>query len=293
MPTALGTPRSVILGALVLDVVDDSGTTWMTTGLTGWRASPATTFQATQRPAAPGGWPSINPQLTPRQLELDVLIQAGDSPSLTAAYEQLLASVGTDPVPLQVTEDGVMRQMTVYRNGQILPTADGGTWSTYSVPLLATDPRRYASQGFDVVLALPFSSGGLSWPLVWPISWPATTVSGDATLPQLGTANADPVITFYGPTVGSSPLTGALVSITTDTTEQSVTYVGDISPGDFVVVDCGARTVLYNGQSTRRSLLQLDNGWPTVPPGGASAAFRAPIYDATVRAEISYRSAWL
>jgi len=292
MPTALGTPRSVILGGLTLDVLDDSGVTWMTTGLDGWRASPATTLAVTQRPAAPGGWASTNPQLTPRQLVLAVLIGGNDSPSTTAAYEQLLAAVGTDPVVLQVTEDGTTRQVTVYRNGEILPSADGGTWTTYSVPLIAPDPRRYTANPVDVSIMLPFATGGLTWPVTWPISWPATVVSGDSGLPNAGTAAADPVITLWGPTTGSTPLTGASLTLT-GAVEQQIAYFGDISPGDFVVIDCGARTVLYNGQSTRRGFLQLDNGWPQVPPGGCNAAFRAPAYLSTARAEISYRSAWL
>jgi hypothetical protein len=292
MPTALGTPRSVVLGGLTLDVVDDQGVTWITTGLDGWRGSPATTLQVTQRPAAPGGWASTNVQLVARQMELDVFIGGGDSASATAAYEQLLAAVGTGPVVLQVTEDGTVRQMTVYRNGAILPTADGGTWTTYSVPLIAPDPRRYTANPVDVSIMLPFATGGLTWPVTWPISWPATVVSGDAGLPNAGTTAADPVITLWGPTTGSTPLTGASLTLT-GAVEQQVAYSGDISPGDWVVVDCGARTVLYNGQSTRRGFLQLDNGWPQVPPGGCNAAFRAPTYLSTARAEVSYRSAWL
>lgn len=293
MPTALGVQRHVTLGGLPLDVVDDSGVTWMATGLSGWRGSPSTTLAVTQRPADHGGWASPSPKLTPRQLELDVLIAAPTTAAMTAAYEQLLTAVGIGAVTLSVIEDGVARQATVYRNGDVLPKDDAGLWATYSVPLIAPDPRRYGGLT-TVQLKLPSSSGGLSWSVSWPISWPATVVSGDAALPAGGTIASSPLITIYGPTSGGTPLTTPLITITgADGSVSTLTYADTVGVGDWVAIDCATRSVLYNGQATRRGLLQVVGGWPTVPPGGASATFRAATYDATSRAVVSYRPAWM
>ena len=293
MATALGVQRQVTLGGLSLAAIDDSGVTWMATDLTGWRGSPGTTLTVTQRPADHGGWASASPKLVARQMELDVLISARSTAALTAAYEQLLTAIGYGPVTLAVVEDGVSRQATVYRNGEVLPKADGGTWATYSVPLIAPDPRRFGAQS-SVQLMLPSISGGLSWPVSWPISWPATVVSGDATLPSSGTIASNPTITLYGPTSGSTPLTTPIVTFTgSDGTVSVLTYADTVGVNDYVAIDCRTKSVLYNGQATRRGLLQVAGGWPTIPPGGASASFRAATYDTTSRAVVTYRPAWM
>lgn len=292
MPTALGTRRAVTLGPLALDVTDDSGVLWATTDLSGWRGSPAATVSVTQRPAAPGGWVGPTPQLTPRQMVLQLYVEAPDADLMDAAYEQLLAAVGTDSLTLQVAEGGLQRQMTVYRNGDVLPTSDGGTWAVYSVPLLAPDPLRYGALN-TVHLALPSVSGGLSWPVSWPVSWPGTVVSGDAALPNSGSAPTSPVITLYGPATGT-PLTAPIVTVTgSDGATSVLAYADTVGVGDYLVIDTAARSVLYNGQATRRGLLRVTGGWPQIPPGGAQATFRAATYHPTSRADITYRPAWL
>lgn len=293
MATALGLQRQVTLGPLALDLTDDAGVTWLTTELAGWRGSPATTLVVTQRPAGHGGWASPTPKLVPRQLELSVLIDAPTTAAMTAAYDQLIAAIDVGALTLTVVEDGTTRQTTVYRNGDILPKTDGGPWATYSVPLIAPDPRRYGTLVTATVM-LPSSSGGLSWPISWPISWPATVVSGDTNLPSGGTTSSDPVITIYGPTSGVTPMSTPLLVFTgADGSVSTLTYGDTVGVGDWLVIDCAAKSVLYNGQATRRGLLQVAGGWPSVPPGGARVTFRAATYDATSRAVVTYRPAWM
>lgn len=292
MPTPLTTQRQVTLGTLALDQVDDAGVTWSALDLAGWRGSPATTLAVTQRPADHGGWVGPTPKLVPRQLVLQLLIDAPSEDLMTAAYEQLLAAVGTGPFTLQVEEGGTTRQAVVYRNGDVLPTADGGPWAAYSVPLLAPDPRRYGDLT-TVQVALPSVSGGLSWPVSWPTSWPATVVSGDAALPNSGSAPTAPLITLYGPASGPALATPIVTITAADGTTSVLTYADTIGAGDWLVIDTAARSVLYNNQSTRRGLLQVAGGWPAIAPGGAQVTFRAATYDTTSRAVISYRPAWL
>lgn len=293
MPTALGLSRQVTLGTLVLDQVDDAGVWWTSTDLAGWRGSPATTVQVTQRPAAHGGWASARPVLTPRQLELTVDIGAPDTASMTAAYEQLLAATSLGPVTLAVTEDGKTRTAVVYRNGDVLPTADTGCAATYSVPLIAADPRRYGALT-QATLALPSSVGGLSWPVSWPISWPATVSYGDAVLAGGGTIASPLTITISGPTTGTTALASPLVTVTDSAgTVRTLLYADTIGVGDYLVIDCDARSVLYNGAGNRRGLLQVVGGWPDVPKAGAQLSFRASTYDSTSRAVATYRPAWM
>lgn len=278
--------RSALLGDLLLGAVDDSGVWWILTGLDGWRGSPSTTLTVTQKPAGHGGWASPRPRLTPRQMELVVSISAPTPAALDAAYEQLVTAVDIGPVVLQVTEGDLTRQVTVYRNGDVLPSADTGTDSTYSVPLIAPDPRRYDATETVTQLFLPSSTGGLTFPLTFPITFGATVVSGTAHLDNDGTIAAPLRLVIYGPV--SQPL----VTFTDGAGNTwTLAYAGDIAAGDWLDIDTEATTAYYNGQSPRRSL--LTGPWPSVPPGGIDVAFRAAAYSATARLLVSHRSAWM
>lgn len=278
--------RTATLGGLPLHTTDDAGVEWLLQSLSGWRGSTATTLQVTQRPAGHGGWATSQPWLTPRQMELVVTLSASDPDALDSAVEQLVAAVDTGPVTLEVTEHGLTRQCTVYRNGDVFPTSDFDTSATYSVPLIAPDPRRYAADEAVTTLALPSSTGGLTFPATWPVTFSATVVSGTAHLDNPGTVSAPLRLVVYGPV--SQPL----VTVTsTDGTTRSLAYSGDIATGDWLDLDTEARTALYNGQANRRSLLTGD--WPDVPPGGADIAFRAGTYSATAQLVATHRAAWM
>ncbi|MGO4630491.1 hypothetical protein AB4225_06040 [Streptomyces sp. 2RAF24] len=285
MPTALPGLRSAVLGALPLHVTADDGVDWTVEDLTGWRGSPATTVQVAQKPGGHGGWATSRPWLTPRQMELRVLVSAPTPAALDTAYEQLLAAAGNGPVLLQVTEGSLTRKTLVYRNGDVFPVDDSDYHAVYSVPLIAPDPRRY---GAEVIteLYLPTSTGGLTLPLTLPLTISATVISGMARLDNAGSVAAPLRLVVYGPV--SQPQ----ITVTDDAGDTwTLTYSGDISAGDWVDIDTEAATVLYNGQASRRSLLSGD--WPSVPPGGADIAFRAPLYSAAARLTVAHRAAWM
>ncbi|MFF9240111.1 phage distal tail protein [Streptomyces sp. NPDC014801] len=285
MPSSLPGLRSAALGDLALHVADDDGVEWVVEDLTGWRGSPASTVQVTQRPSGHGGWATARPWLTPRQMELRVFIAAPNPGAMDAAYERLLAATDIGPVLLQVTEGSTTRQATVYRNGDVLPTSESDYEATYSVPLIAPDPRRYAADETVTQLYLPSSTGGLTFPITFPITFNATVISGTARLDNPGTIATPLRLVVYGPV--SQPQ----ITVTAGGTLWTLSYSGDIADGDWVDIDTEAATVLYNGQSSRRSLLSGD--WPSVPPGGADIAFRSGTYSATARLVVSHRAAWM
>ncbi|MEU0675484.1 hypothetical protein ABZ330_21835 [Streptomyces sp. NPDC006172] len=285
MPTSLPGLRSAVLGDLPLHVTADDGVDWAVEDLTGWRASPATTVQVTQKPAGHGGWATGRPRLTPRQMELRIFIAAPTPDAMDTAYERLLAAVSTGPVVLQVTEGELTRQTVVYRNGDVLPVAESDYEATYSVPLIAPDPRRYGDEVLTE-LYLPSSTGGLTFPITFPISFGATVISGTARLDNPGTIAAPLRLVVYGPV--SQPQ----ITVTDDAGGTwTLAYSGDVAAGDWLDIDTEAATVLYNGQASRRSLLSGD--WPAVPAGGADVAFRAPVYSPTARLVVVHRAAWM
>lgn len=281
----MATSRTITLGTLPLDVVDDAGVTWATTGLSGWRGSPSTTVQVTQRPADHGGWASATPRLTPRQLELTLYIQAPDTTSMDAAYEQLLAAAGTGPVTLQVSEGSLTRQATVYRNGEILPTDDGGYWATYSVPLVAPDPRKYAGVQSGST-ALASGSGGLVLPAAMPLVLSYTGTGGTITAANPGTIATALTLTIAGPVQAPQVVTSY-----PDGTISVLAYSQSLAAGEVLTIDAGAHTATIGGTSVRR---YLTGPWPLVPPASAVVLqFRAAVYSAPAVLTATWRPAWM
>lgn len=275
----------VDLGAVQLGMVDAAGVAWRvgSDGLQGWDGSDVRT-QVTDREADHGAW--MGPvYLGSRPITLAGTIAAPDTASLDVAVEQLLAACSLTDTTLTVWES-TPKQCTVRRSGKPVVKRETSTIATWSLMVTAADPRRYGTDEHVTQLYLPMSSGGLSFPITSPLTIPATVVSGDADLPNDGTIGSRPRILIYGP-VSQPSITVTL----SDGSTSTLLYGDDIAAGDWVDLDCDVRTAYYNSQSSRRSRLSGD--WPEIPPGGATLAFRAPVYSSTAYLVASHRSAWM
>jgi hypothetical protein len=73
-----------------------------------------------------------------------------------------------------------------------------------------------------------------------------------------------------------------------------MTYSQDLGTGDRLVIDVGAKTVLLNGDVSRRRFLALPLGWPVIPPESTvSFRFTAATYNSTALLTVRWRSAWI
>lgn len=280
---ALGEGLLADLGPIPLGRVDSAGVAWRLQDLQGWD-SPEIRADVQQRSADHGAW-GAPVYAGERPITLAGTVIAPDWPTLDAAREQLLAAASLTDTTIVVYE-ATPKQALARRSGKPLWAYTTSSIATYSVLMTAQDPRRYAVNQQSVQLKLPSVSGGLTFPITFPISFPATVVMGDSQATNAGQFETRPIITLAGPV--SQPQ----VTVTgPDGTAATLLYGGDIAAGDWLVLDCDAHTVYYNGTANRRAL--LTGSWPVLQPGTSGLSFRAGAYSATATCTVTFRSAWM
>jgi hypothetical protein len=100
---------------------------------------------------------------------------------------------------------------------------------------------------------------------------------------------------------GTAP-TGIIITITGPVEFPSVVFVTDtgdvqrlqlnivLEAGQTLVIDTAERTVLLNGEVSRRG--QASGIFPLLPPGTHEISMTAAIFDASASLEACWRSAW-
>lgn len=261
---------------------DDFGVAWTCQTFTGW-GSPGGTLTVTQRSQDHGGWGG-NSFLKPRVLTAAGRLVAPDQATAVAAVDRLCAALSLDATTLVVSEDGVARQCAVRRDDDVLATWETDVIVTWSVQLIAQDPRRYATDLISVSTGLPSSSGGLTWPATWPISWPATVTSGVLGVDLVGNISTRPRFIITGPC--SDPV------ITLVGTGHVLSWDVDLVTGQYLDIDVDRRTSLLNGQVSRSGSM-TSRDWFDLVPGHSDIAFNAAAYDPGASLTVTCRSAWL
>jgi hypothetical protein len=275
-----------------------SGTSYRYVGMTGWHdIAPAPLGgSASLSPKAQrqGSWPL--PYYVPeRVVTLALAVEAAGTD-----FEAAVLSLASATVP-QVDSNGLPVQVplqlqlagttyTVYgsvSNRQIPMVApDYATgYSLATVTLDCPDARKF---GADVtaVTGLPSVSGGLTWPITFPVAWSGSQVSGSMTLTNPGDANGPVKLRIDGPVTAPAVThleTGAALTLATNLTVNS---------GDWLDIDCEARTVLYNGQASRNGYL-TSRGWFEFEPGANTFTFTSSGYNATAQLTATCTPAWI
>jgi hypothetical protein len=195
------------------------------------------------------------------------------------------------PVQIPVTVQlGDPQQQTAYGSvsSRLIPTltpdfSNGVSLAT--VEVTCPDPRRF---GADVTAStgLPSVSGGLTWPITFPTAWSGSQVSGSMTLTNPGDANGPVKLRIYGPV--TAPAVTHLESGAALTLATSLT----VASGDWLDIDCDARTVLYNGQASRNGYL-TSRGWFAFEPGDNTFTFTASGYNASAQLTATCTPAWI
>lgn len=282
---------SATLGGVTLGAVDASGVDWRLMNLEGWD-SPDSRSEFTEREADHGSWASPV-YLSSRPITLGGTILAPSQALLEAAMDQLRAAAGLTDTLLTVWET-TPKQAVVRRSGKPLIQYLTDTKASFSVLVTAADPRRYSTTLSTDTKALPSTSGGLTYPATFPVTFSATAVAGSILAVNAGNADTRPVLTITGPVV--APSVSALYA---DGTVRQLIYSLDLASGDVLTIDTDARTVLLNGDVSRRRFLTVSAGWPTIPaavngtPGAVTYQFQSSTYNATTRLTATWRSAWM
>lgn len=285
--TAGGEGRQVALNSdFVLGQTDAFGVRWSLTTLDGWDGSPAPTLESTQRARGHGATDSES-FLTNRVLTLGGLIHGADTAAIEAAFDRLNAAVKLEPFEILILESGRIRNTTVRRRGEVIPTWHSDKLAEYSILVSAKDPRKYG----DLVTAstlLPSSTGGLIRPSTWPRTWTGVSNSGVVRIRNEGNTQAPVWLRVDG------PIPAGGWTITHVGKKQSLTFATALAlaAGEFVTVDMDRREVLAQGQSARAGYV-TSRGWFSLDPGDNDIAFSAQNYSSTASLTVTTKPAWL
>lgn len=149
----------------------------------------------------------------------------------------------------------------------------------------ALDPFIYS--GADVVtgpITLPTFTGGLTVPFTVPFTVDATLVGGQAALTNEGTADTPLLLRIDGPAL--RPFVAVAYA---DGRVDTLRFNLELQSGQWLDVDTGARTVLLNGQASRRG--QTAGEFPILPSDTHEIHFRAD-EDAGGTLTARHRHAW-
>ena len=244
---------------------DSNGITWLWKGITGWDSPPTAGTGVIQRSADHGGWPA--PQFYgPRIITLTVMASA-PSQALRdlarAQLEQVVPPGGTsgDLATLQYNEP-VPKTAQVRRNSgaQITETYPTLSDVEFSIPLVAPDPRKYATPPQSAGLVIPApSSNPLTLPFSLPVSFPGNIPpsSTAVTAYNTGTFETRPTLTVTGPITSPSVVNAA--------TAQQISFTGLTLAGtDLLVLDTDNRQAQVNGSFYPAD---VSSAWFVLQPG--------------------------
>lgn len=282
MTTALAF-RKPTLGTLQFNVVDANGVAWVVDDIPGWAGSAGSTLPLTSKTRAHGSWRG-KAFLVSKTLPISGAVQAPSPDLALAAADTLNAAASLEDTTLTVDE-GLVRWMTVARQGEVLITWLTDRAFIFSIQMLAPDPRRFAD-ALTTSTLLPNLSGGLTVPLDVPVVLADTGVSGACSLVNPGNMTGPVRIRIDGPVAGPEIThvgTGAQLTLAASLT---------LGSGEWLDIDMEAQTVLANGQSSRAGYL-TQRGWSGFEAGGNTWTFTSAAYNASALMTVDATPAWL
>lgn len=223
------------------------------------------------------------------QLELEII----DS-TIEAAFDQfdtiaaaLNGAIATDRT-LKWTRDAAGQQLqSTVRLSEMQPLTltDGAPWIKVLVVFKAGDPRVYdqvQTTGTGAALAAP--AGGKTYTYSYTRGYNPSS-GGTVSFNNTGSVPTPPVLRFYG--FCTSPQ-----AVLTD--DQRIVLDGTIAAGDYLEVDCAARTVKLNGTTSRLNLLNpTSTTFFDLPVGSGQLQMLASNFEPSARLDVIYRPAFI
>lgn len=281
-----GSGRQVALNpSFILGQTDGFGVRWSLTTFEGWDGSPSPTLNLTQKARGHGATESES-FLTARVMTLGGLIHGADIAAIEAAFDRLNAAVALEPFEILVLESGRIRSSTVRRQGEVIPTWHSDKLAEYSILISAKDPRKFGDL-ITTTTRLPFSEGGLTFPVTFPITFTGSSGSGVVRINNPGNTQAPVWLRIDGPILAGGWTVAHLGK------KQSLTFATALAlgSGEFVTVDMDKREVLAQGQAARSGYV-TSRGWFTLDPGDNDIAFSAANYSPTALLTVTTKPSW-
>ena len=280
-PSWAQSPFTIPLGS-----VDANGVAWVLKNLKGWDGPPAV-GQVTQRSADHGGWPSAA-YYGPRLMTLTVEAKAPTQALRDQAAEQLVQAVPVSDLATFTYNEPVPKLAYVRQNGSANISMDKPTLVdvVFSIPLVAPDPRKYATVPFSGTATLPAPViNPLTLPVVLPAGFPGSVPAIDSavTCTNAGTFETRPVITVSGPITSPQVVNAA--------TGQTITFTGlNLAATDQLVLYTDSRQSFKNGTFYPADTA---SAWWTLQPGETQVYLTGNNFAGGGTISIAYSSAWL
>ena len=210
---------------------DSNGITWLWQKISGWDGPDVQGTGVIPRSGDHGAWAS--PQYyAARALTLTVTASAPTQALRDQARALLQQAVPISDLAQLRYDEPIPKYSWVRRSGKVTEAYPTLADVTFTIGLIAPDPRKYAAAGRALTINLQPSSvgGGLIVPFTVPFSLDAASPPGAATATNAGNFPTPPVAVVTGPVSG--PV------LTNLTTSQSVSWGGlTLGAGDKLVVD--------------------------------------------------------
>lgn len=274
----------VALGDLLLNSVDADGVAWILEEFN-WEDSPSSSAETTQRSGGNGGTSSQG-FYTPMVYTLKGTIMAPTAALCVAARNTLSSAVTLDLFQLTVGDSGLIQHSMVKRQDQIIWERINPTDRTFSIQVVAPDPRKFGDLT-TTSTRLPFSEGGLTFPITFPITFTGVSGTGVVRVNNPGNTQAPVWLRIDG------PIPAGGWTVTHIGKKQSLTFSTALAleAGEFVTVDMDRREVLAQGQAPRSGYV-TSRGWFSLDPGDNDIAFSAQNYSSTASLTVSTKPAW-
>jgi hypothetical protein len=198
----------------------------------------------------------------------------------------------------QVDGDAVTKTMTL-RAAQATALFDHPGVSPAQVGFKAADPVAYDQNTQTAYLGPYQAQSGRAYNLVFNRAYPSVQ-SGSAATANHGDLTSFPVLRLYGPATGIW-LQWAPASPGQPIVTWSMYFLSSfqVNAGDYLAIDCGARTVYLNGDPSQNRYNQVDfarssGGWPFIPAGGSTTWFlQVATYSTATQLQVSWADAYL
>jgi hypothetical protein len=260
---------------------DAHGVLWDTFTLGGW-GSPSSTLALVQKQRSPGAYTS-SPQLAPRSLPIEGMVEAPDADGLRGALERLTMACDVNACTLTVTEGSSPRTLTCHRQDEVIWTPVTDTLANWSLAMVAPDPRKYGPALTGLTTGLPSSTGGLTFPATFPSSIDAVSSSGILHIDNPGTTPTPFVARIDGPVPGPR-ITHLGLGLT-----LALDY--DLPADSWLVVDMERRRVLEGGTASRNAFV-TDRGFFLLQPGANDLLFGADVINPDARLTLTAAPAY-
>jgi len=263
-------PMYTTIGPLNLCSVDEFGVMWIMdeNGVVGWGA-PGGTLSPVQKTRQRGAWAGAS-DAEARPMTMAGVCIAPTAALASDAKNRLADACSLDDTTLAVVESGMSRWCTVRRDGPVLDPWLSDTSFTWSIQVVALDPRKLGAP-LTGSTRLPSFTGGLTIPFTIPFSIDSVQVTGQVNLFNPGNETGPVTMRVDGPCSG--PV------ITHVASGLSLVFSASLvlGVGEWIDIDMEAHTVMANGQSSRANWI-TSRGWSGLESGNNTWAFTAAAY---------------